>query len=137
MLRFSENAKWGYKSRDGRIVIPPRFDYAEEFLAGRAVVATGNMPNMNWGIIDRTSTFVIGPGLQWVKPFSSPDEVTIAIRNNKYELIRWDGRRINMEDHTDLIGQYLSSPILFNDGERRYVWKDGWHLIAEGEHIER
>src|SRR5436190_6901960 len=36
--RFLEDGKWGYMDRQGMVVIPPRFDQAEDFFEHKAMV---------------------------------------------------------------------------------------------------
>lgn len=67
-----ENNKWGYIDRTGKVVIPPRFDLADYFYEGRALVLTGKqtirLPDSEheivigkWGYIDVSGKFVIPP----------------------------------------------------------------------------
>jgi len=53
----SGNTKTGYVNRTGKLIIPPRWDFASEFHDGLANVRVGN----RWGIIDRTGKEVIPP----------------------------------------------------------------------------
>ena len=50
---------WGYVDADGEFVIPPRFDRAERFAEGLALVQVGK----NFGFIDKRGEFVIQPTL--------------------------------------------------------------------------
>ena len=45
----ANNGRWGYIDSSNRWVIPPRFDDAKEFKAGRAAV----MVNGKWGYINK------------------------------------------------------------------------------------
>lgn len=50
-----DNEKYGYIDRSGTVVIPPQFDYAEDFVDDQAVVRNVNA----YGYIDRSGKIVI------------------------------------------------------------------------------
>lgn len=62
------NKKWGYCDSKGKIIIPAKFDYAEEFVQNKAVAQAGE----NYGIINEKGTWVIPPKkgvyYHWVTP---------------------------------------------------------------------
>jgi hypothetical protein len=60
------NGKWGYLSRDMRMVIQPRFDYAHQFQEGRAQIENGD----KWGYIDRTGKIVVPAKYDITMPFT-------------------------------------------------------------------
>lgn len=37
-IRFIENGKIGFRNQNGKIIIPPKFEYAEEFNNGKSVI---------------------------------------------------------------------------------------------------
>jgi len=39
LYRIRENGKWGFMNRQGDVVIPARFDHAEDFFEQKAVVS--------------------------------------------------------------------------------------------------
>lgn len=51
------NKKWGYCDSKGKIVIPGKFEFAEEFVNGRALVSTGSQ----YGMIDTKGKWVATP----------------------------------------------------------------------------
>ncbi len=55
LFPIEQNKKWGYIDRDGKTVIPPQFEFAEEFSEGLALVQL----NGKWGFIDASGTLVI------------------------------------------------------------------------------
>lgn len=69
---FAENelpdttGRYGYIDRNGRTVIPHRFDFAREFTEGLASVRTGD----SWGFIDRAGNFALEPSFEYVWVFS-------------------------------------------------------------------
>ena len=52
---FSENGKYGYINKTGKVVLPAQFEYAEKFYEGLAVVKQGGKR----GFIDATGKMVI------------------------------------------------------------------------------
>ncbi|WP_426984161.1 WG repeat-containing protein [Brevibacillus borstelensis] len=66
-VKTAEGTKWGYIDRNGRFIISPRFDYAEDFQNnGLAVVQANN----HSGLINQLGIFVVGPIYQSIAPFS-------------------------------------------------------------------
>src|SRR3989339_851218 len=57
LFPVQQDQKWGYIDKTGQIIIAPRFDGAEPFAEGLALVKTGE----KWGAMDRTGTLVIQP----------------------------------------------------------------------------
>ena len=47
--------KYGYINHEGKVVIPPRFDFAGPFVDGLAIVET----NDKWGLIDKGGNYVV------------------------------------------------------------------------------
>jgi WG containing repeat len=66
LFRFVRNDKIGYIDRAGKIAIPPKFDLAENFSDGLALVKTGE----KFGYIDRTGKIVISPKFDRAENFS-------------------------------------------------------------------
>lgn len=58
--------KWGYVDRDGKFVIKPRFDDADNFFEGLATVKVGCF----YGFIDKSGKFVIPPKFALAARFS-------------------------------------------------------------------
>ena len=63
---IQQNGKWGYIDSTGKIVIEPRFAWAEEFSEGLVAVSI----DFNWGYIDKTGKWVIQPQFAVGRPFS-------------------------------------------------------------------
>src|SRR5207244_1981393 len=60
LAAVSINGLWGYVDKNGRIAITPRFEVAERFSDGLALVAFRlNSGDFNWGYIDRNGVVVI------------------------------------------------------------------------------
>lgn len=57
LVRFIENQKFGYKDKDGNVVIKPQFFDAADFSEGLACVKKGK--TTMWGYIDTTGKFAI------------------------------------------------------------------------------
>ncbi|MEK3792741.1 WG repeat-containing protein [Paenibacillus sp. FSL R7-0204] len=66
-FKLKDGTLWGYINNDGRIVIEPRYDYAEEFQEnGLAVVQRGNVS----GLIDSSGRERVRPVYSFIGPFS-------------------------------------------------------------------
>src|SRR5262245_31023538 len=61
-----QHGKWGFINREGKIMISPRFDEAEEFTEGLAPVQIGN----KYGYINRSGKIVFRPGSTWPDNFT-------------------------------------------------------------------
>ena len=55
LFPIEQNKKWGYIDREGKTVIPPRFEAAEEFSEGLVLVQL----NGKWGFVDAKGDLVI------------------------------------------------------------------------------
>lgn len=66
-VKTAQGTKWGYVDERGQFVIPPQFDYAEDFQNnGLAIVTVRNKS----GVINRTGRFVIPPLYESITQFS-------------------------------------------------------------------
>ncbi|MFD1905652.1 WG repeat-containing protein [Paenibacillus rhizoplanae] len=66
LFKLTEGTLWGYINNDGRVVIEPRYDYAEEFQEnGLAVVQRGNVS----GLIDSSGRERVKPVYNFIGPF--------------------------------------------------------------------
>jgi hypothetical protein len=59
-------AKYGYIDKEGRTVIPLKFDNAQPFSEGLAAVMVGS----KWGYINKSGALVIGPRFDMAWKFS-------------------------------------------------------------------
>jgi hypothetical protein len=66
LFRFVRNDKLGYVDRSGKIIIEPKFEEAENFSEGLALVKIGE----KFGYIDRTGKIVISPEFDRADNFS-------------------------------------------------------------------
>lgn len=67
LMRFVENQKFGYKDKEGNIVIKPQFFDATDFSEGLACVKKGK--TSCWGYIDTEGRMVIPAQFRQAKPF--------------------------------------------------------------------
>lgn len=68
LMRFVDNQKFGYKDKDGNIIIKPQYVDAGDFSEGLAFVRRGK--SSLWGYIDTTGATVIAPRFRQARPFS-------------------------------------------------------------------
>ena len=67
LVRFVENQKYGYKDKDGNVVVKPQFFEATDFSEGLACVKKGKTGL--WAYIDTTGRTVIPARFRQAKPF--------------------------------------------------------------------
>ena len=67
LVRFVENHKFGYKDKDGNVIIKPRFFEAADFSEGLAAVKKGKTGL--WGYIDTAGRNVISARFRQTKSF--------------------------------------------------------------------
>ena len=67
LVRFVENQKFGYKDKDGNVVIEPKFFEATDFSEGLAAVKKGKTGL--WGYIDTAGRIVISARFRQAKSF--------------------------------------------------------------------
>jgi hypothetical protein len=101
--------KWGYMNQEGKVVITPKYDIAQDFNEGFAVVALGNMPCL----IDRNEKRVIDTGLyQFISRYN---EGSCAVRDFKKRWFYIDGNGSTILKLDSFI--YEANP--FNNGLAR------------------
>jgi hypothetical protein len=66
-FRFFRDGKFGYIDKAGKIIIPPRFDYARDFSEGLASVQIGD----KYGCIDKAGKIVIPPQFDFINKFKN------------------------------------------------------------------
>ena len=73
--------KYGYFDKSGKVIIPAKFDRAEDFSEGLALVGTGEGRETMWGFIDVSGKYVIEPKFH-KKPESFHDGYSVATKSN-------------------------------------------------------
>jgi len=69
LFPVKEGGKWGYVNREGEVAIEAKYDQAEAFREGLAVVEMGEgFPVRGWGYIDRRGEAVIAPQFEGAGP---------------------------------------------------------------------
>ena len=85
---FSENDKWGYKDKNGKIVIPAKYDFAYNFSEGLAAVEI----NGKYGFINHKGDMVIQPKYDSTYKFYK-GFATVKV-NDRYGLINKAGKTV-------------------------------------------
>jgi serine/threonine-protein kinase len=88
---FISNNKWGYKDKDGKVVIQPQYNSAANFSEGLARVRLG----YKYGYIDQMGTVVIEPLFGWAGSFS--EELARVMNNSKFSYINQEGKFVNQQ----------------------------------------
>jgi uncharacterized protein YdbL (DUF1318 family) len=69
---YSENEKYGYKDKSGKVVIKPAYDKALDFSEGLAAVAINDeQGNLKYGYINVKGNFVVGFKYNWVGSYNN------------------------------------------------------------------
>jgi WD40 repeat protein len=66
LFPIERNDRWGYIDRSGKIIVEPRFEYAEEFSEGLGAVKVDG----RWGFVDGSGKLVIEASYSSARPFS-------------------------------------------------------------------
>jgi hypothetical protein len=64
------NGKWGFIDRRGKLVIPAKFDAADSFCGGLAVVAVKKGDKLKFGFIDKTGKYTVQPKFNYITAFA-------------------------------------------------------------------
>lgn len=88
---FISNNKWGYKDKDGKVVIQPQYNSAANFFEGLARVRLG----YKYGYIDQMGTVVIEPLFGWAGSFS--EGLARVMNNSKFGYIDKKGEFVNQQ----------------------------------------
>jgi hypothetical protein len=85
--------KWGFIDKQGKLVINPQFDRAENFVDGLAPVRIGDEKTGKWGFIDKQGKLVINPQFDeivadWDVEFSFKEK-SIPVRIGDEKTGKW------------------------------------------------
>ena len=117
------NGKWGFVDKDGREVIPLKYDYAEIFYEGLARVKL----NEKYGFVDKDGREVIPLKYDNAGDFS--EGLAYVELNEKYGFVDKDGREVIplKYDHVQRFSEGLAWVKL--NKKRGFVDKDGREVI--------
>lgn len=119
LLPFSENDKWGYMNASGKVVINPKYDWAEEFSEGMAAVMLddkyGYINEKGEVIIDIVYDHVGGIGEygSLYEDSKFRNGLIGAYNNNKYYMLNKDGKIVT-KDYIDK--SFSSQELMLADG---------------------
>jgi len=99
--RIVGHGKIGFMDRRGKVVIPPRYDFAWPMCAGRSVVCVGcrvpkgdaDIVGGRWGIIDSAGNWVLEPEYDTIAPRYDGGTILVA-RGGRSFFVDTDGRPI-------------------------------------------
>ena len=92
-----EAARCGYIDRDGNTVIAPQFDWADRFVADRALVGSGG----KYGAIDPTGHFAIAPTYDSISKFDRG--LALVLVENRLGVIDQNGQSVVPAEHGTII----------------------------------
>lgn len=107
--------KWGFVNLKGEIVIPAKFDFADEFSNGRALVKERGL----WGIMDEKQSWIIRPQIK--EPMLNLlDRMILISSDDKPAFLADDGTRVP--------GTFQEA-FPFSDGMAAVRFASGWGYI--------
>ena len=120
--------RYGYISRDGRIVIPAQYEYASNFSEGLAAVnfpaISGSRPAL-WGYIDKTGKTVIPPTFR-AQPGDFSEDMAVVTKKN--------GKQVYMDRTGKISPKEWNSLTPIKIG---HAIADGMYVIDRNQHIVR
>ena len=72
---------WGFRDKNGKVVLPAKNELVQDFSCGLAAVATSESGTLKWGFIDKTGRMVIEP--KYTKMPSKFDVCGLALVRDK------------------------------------------------------
>lgn len=121
--KLETDGKWGFKDKQGNIVIAAQFDYAHGFSEGLAAVRI----NDNWGYIDTTNRIVIKPKFRDAKGFH--EGLAAIYINDKWGYIDTTGRVIIKPKFEDAQEFHEGLAVVMKKGKYGYINKKGKMII--------
>jgi hypothetical protein len=103
LAAFSVNHKCGFFDRQGKVVIPPKFDHTYGFSEGRAAVLAGakwlrfpepTPTDGKWGFIDKTGRLVIPTQYDYVGGHGFSDGLALVSSGNGYAYLDRNGKAV-------------------------------------------
>lgn len=121
-VKTVEGILWGYINPAGRMVIPPRFDYAREFQDnGLAIVGVKDRE----GAIDKSGAFRVEPRFYSINDFS--EGLAVAMDERGFHVIDTQGAMVTSKPY-DYISAYRDGRASFSvregDGPNLYGYLD-------------
>lgn len=121
-FKLKEGTRWGYINNEGRTIIEPRYDYAEEFQEnGLAIVQRKN----GSGLIDSTGREKLKPVYSFIAPFS--EGLAVVSDAKGYTFIDEKGKEVTAARY-DYLNSLQEGRALFSkqsaSGGSRYGYLD-------------
>jgi len=91
LIPYTCQEKWGYCNEQGDEVINPKYDLAQFFVDGKAVV----MSNNKFGMIDKNGIEILPCKYNEVKNFDHKNDLILARKNKKWLQFNSKGNRVN------------------------------------------
>lgn len=119
VLKTKDGNKWGYMDKNGRYVIRPVFQEAQDFQEnGLAIVKKGNL----YGVINEKFDYVVPPKYETIYPFS--EGRAQVIDDQGYRVIDEKGKELTKKSYS-YIGKYSDSRAVVAD-----TMEDGSYLYG-------
>lgn len=124
-----KNGKYGFLDKDGREVIPLKFDFAQQFIASVAIVAI----NKKYGAIDTQGHIVVELKYDSIR-YISGASLCVEL-NGKYDILNLRGKKLNDSSFDEVL--LRDSPIVRTNNKYGLISKYGQIIIpTEYDNIE-
>ena len=115
-----KDGKHGYVNKDGKLVIPLKYDEGMNFVDGRAGIMIGNL----WGFVDTTGNEFVRP--QYSEVYSFNEGMAAVSKGENWGFINEEGALVIPMNFTN--ARCFSSglaPVCNSKGQWGYINKDG------------
>ena len=138
-----EGARCGYIDRNGNAVIAPQFDWADRFMAGRALVGRSG----KYGVIDEMGRLIVAPVYDAISSFDRGlaqvlvgDRLGVIDQDGQWVVPAEHGVIVRISDKTFLVAEppYTKSSVQLRplggllSGSLPYAYGKRWGIVARG-----
>lgn len=132
LFPVKQSGKWGYINSRFELVIPARYEHAEDFSEGFAAISelitTGNgEPKELFGFINREGKKVVA--CKYEKVFAFSEGLAAVIVNQKYGFIDTEGKEVIAPQYEDLAGFSEGLAVVKLNGRNGFINKKGMMII--------
>ena len=130
---FEDGGPKGYMDKEGRVIIKPRFGWAEQFSEGLAAISVSYEHEEKWGYIDKTGTEIIRPQYDYAGRFHD-GMATVGIRYGartqyKFGIVNNEGREIVKPQYDKVINYSSGLAVIVSNGKYGCIDKSGKIVI--------
>lgn len=123
----------GYMDKEGKVVIKPRFGWAEQFSEGLAAISVCNDNGEKWGYIDKTGKEIIKPQYDYAGRFHD-GMATVGISYGaraqyKFGVVNNEGREVVKPQYDEVANYSSGLAVIVSNGKYGCIDKSGKMVI--------